>query len=223
MLQRARGALEDQHHAARTGTVPVERLKKLPDENDEYDVSDILIAIPPDATQVAGEGAGEEGAGNRTSAPRRRISRSSRSRTPTPRPRLEGGALGWRKGSNLPTDLAEAIVTLKAGEVSKPLAHAQRLPHREAQRPAPRRGDNPMQDQVHVRHILITPNTLQDDATVQPEAGRRPPAASWMAQDFAVFASTMSRGHRHPRWMAARSSGSAPTPSTRRSARRSRR
>ena len=34
---------------------------------------------------------------------------------------LEGGALGWRKGPELPTVLAELVVGLKPGEVSKPL------------------------------------------------------------------------------------------------------
>ena len=40
---------------------------------------------------------------------------------------LEGGSLGWRKGPELPTVLAEIVVALKPGEVSKPLAHAQWL------------------------------------------------------------------------------------------------
>ena len=34
---------------------------------------------------------------------------------------LEGGALGWRKGSELPTFLSDVVARLKPGEVSEPL------------------------------------------------------------------------------------------------------
>src|SRR6202000_2608899 len=34
---------------------------------------------------------------------------------------LEGGALGWRKGGELPTFLTALVVRLKPGEVSEPL------------------------------------------------------------------------------------------------------
>ena len=34
---------------------------------------------------------------------------------------LEGGRLGWRKGPELPTFLAEVIGDMKAGEVTKPI------------------------------------------------------------------------------------------------------
>jgi CheY-like chemotaxis protein len=79
---------------------------------------------------------------------------------------LEGGALGWRKGSELPTFLSDIIAKLKPGEVSEPLRtptgyHIIRLNE-------VRGGtESAMEDQVHVRHILMKTNELADDATVR--------------------------------------------------------
>jgi len=79
---------------------------------------------------------------------------------------LDGGALGWRKGSELPTFLTESIAKLKPGEVSEPLRtptgyHIIRLNE-------VRGGtENAVEDQVHVRHILMKTTELADDATVR--------------------------------------------------------
>jgi peptidyl-prolyl cis-trans isomerase SurA len=79
---------------------------------------------------------------------------------------LEGGALGWRKGGELPTFLTDVIAKLKPGEVSDPLRtptgyHIIRLnevrgsDHKQIER------------QVHVRHILMKTTELADDATTR--------------------------------------------------------
>jgi peptidyl-prolyl cis-trans isomerase SurA len=79
---------------------------------------------------------------------------------------LEGGALGWRKGTELPTFLADVVVKLKPGEVSEPLRtptgfHLIKLNEvRDA-------GSKAIVDQVHARHILMKPNEIADDATVK--------------------------------------------------------
>jgi peptidyl-prolyl cis-trans isomerase SurA len=50
---------------------------------------------------------------------------------------------------------------------------------------------NPIEDQIHARHILMRPNTLQDDATVRQKlAGIREKVLA--GEDFAVFASSLS-------------------------------
>jgi len=79
---------------------------------------------------------------------------------------LEGGALGWRKGGELPTFLADIIARLKPGEVSEPLRtptgyHIIRLNEVRGG------SENAVEDQVHVRHILMKTNDLADDATVR--------------------------------------------------------
>ncbi len=79
---------------------------------------------------------------------------------------LDGGALGWRKGGELPTFLTDVIAKLKPGEVSEPLRtptgyHIIRL--NEVRGAA----QNAVEDQIHVRHILMKTNELADDATVR--------------------------------------------------------
>jgi len=78
---------------------------------------------------------------------------------------LEGGALGWRKGAQLPTLFADAVIAMKPGEVSEPIQsasgfHIVRLNE-------VRGAQATMVDQIHVRHILMQPNEILDDATVQ--------------------------------------------------------
>jgi peptidyl-prolyl cis-trans isomerase SurA len=167
----------------------IERMKKLPGEGDEYNISHILIAVPADSNQAQSDElakkAEEVYERARTEDFGRLAIAFSNSQTA-----LEGGALGWRKGPELPTVLAELIVALKPGEVSKPLAtpngfHIVKL---NAMRSA---AGNPIEDQIHARHILMRPNTLQDDATVRQKlAGIREKVLA--GEDFAVFASSMS-------------------------------
>ena len=79
---------------------------------------------------------------------------------------LDRGQLGWRKGSELPTFLADTIARLKPGEVSEPLRtptgyHIIRLNEVRGGSQAA------VENQVHVRHILMKTNELADDATVR--------------------------------------------------------
>jgi peptidyl-prolyl cis-trans isomerase SurA len=103
---------------------------------------------------------------------------------------LEGGALGWRKGPELPTVLAEVVVSLKPGEVSKPLAtpNGYHLVKLVAVRSTE---GSPIEDQVHARHILMKPNTLQDDATVKQKLSSIRERIL-KGEDFSAFASSMS-------------------------------
>lgn len=167
----------------------IERLKKLPNEEDEYHASHILIAIPPDATKAQEEELAKKAQDIANRAATEDFAQlaiaNSSSQTA-----LEGGDLGWRKGSALPTILAEMIVGLKAGQVSRPLATPTGFHIVKLNGVRSAEGD-PVRDQVHVRHILIKPNTLQDDATVSLKlAGIRTRILN--GEDFAVFASSMS-------------------------------
>jgi peptidyl-prolyl cis-trans isomerase SurA len=143
----------------------LERRKKMPAESNTYDISHILIAVPPAATPEQLDEAtkksedvykraigGEDFAGLAVSY--------SNAQTA-----LEGGALGSRKGSELPTFLGEVIATLKPGDITQPIRtpsgfHIVKLN-------AMQGGNQVIENQVHARHILIKPNELQDDATVQ--------------------------------------------------------
>ena len=79
---------------------------------------------------------------------------------------LEGGSLGWLKGSAVPTFLADTIGRLKAGETSTIIQtasgfHIARLNETRA-------GSGPvMVQQVHLRHILLKTNEVMDNALVE--------------------------------------------------------
>ncbi|HMA10326.1 MAG TPA: peptidylprolyl isomerase [Steroidobacteraceae bacterium] len=167
----------------------IERLKKLPSETDEYNLAHILLAIPPDATQAQvdeiAKRAQELYERSKTEDFSRLAVAYSNSQTA-----LEGGALGWRKGPELPTFLAEVVVGLKPGEVSKPLAtpngyHLVKLVGVRSTQ------GSPIEDQVHARHILMKPNQLQDDATVKQKLSSIRERIL-KGEEFAAFASSMS-------------------------------
>ncbi|MEO6185284.1 MAG: peptidylprolyl isomerase, partial [Steroidobacteraceae bacterium] len=167
----------------------IERLKRLPNADDEYNISHILLAIPADATQAQVDEISKRAQDIYERSANEDFSRLaiaySNSQTA-----LEGGSLGWRKGPELPTVLAEIIVGLKPGQVSKPLLtptgiHLVKLNDQRGTK------GSRVEDQVHARHILIRTNQLQDDATVRQKltAIRQ---RILNGEEFSVFASSMS-------------------------------
>jgi len=79
---------------------------------------------------------------------------------------LEGGALGWRKTSQLPSFVADKIPNMKAGDVTEPIRTPSGLHIFKVLEI--RSGEGPaMVAQVHARHILMKPNEVQDDQTVR--------------------------------------------------------
>src|SRR5690606_23714109 len=103
---------------------------------------------------------------------------------------LEGGQMGWRRGPDLPTLLAETIASLRPGEVSKPISAANGFHIVKLNDMRSGTGEA-VARQTHARHILLTPNELQDDATVRTRlADIRKRVLE--GEDFAAFASSMS-------------------------------
>ncbi len=169
----------------------LERLKKMPSETDEYNISHILIAIPQDATQAQVDEAEQRAVEihERASSGNEDFGRLavaySNSQTA-----LEGGALGWRKGPELPTFLGELIGQLKSGDVSQPLRTPSGF-HLVKVNGIRSTAGSPIEDQVHARHILMKPNELQDDATVKQRlAGIRERVVK--GEEFQAFASSLS-------------------------------
>jgi peptidyl-prolyl cis-trans isomerase SurA len=139
--------------------------------NDEFNVSHILLSLPAAATpqqlddishkaqDVASRAGKGEDFGQLAIA-------NSNSQTA-----LDGGQLGWRKGSQLPQFILDLVVKMKPGEVSEPVRtpsgyHIVKLNER-------RGGDAPVIiNQIHVRHILMKPNELDDDATVREKLAK---------------------------------------------------
>ena len=79
---------------------------------------------------------------------------------------LEGGALGWMKGSELPTIYTDVVVGLEAGDVTEPFrsASSYHIVKINEMRSSIQRSEV---DQVLVRHILVTPNEIIDDETAR--------------------------------------------------------
>ena len=168
----------------------LERQKKMPSESNEYNVSHILIAVPQaatpeeldEATKKADE-VYQKATGGEDFA--RLAVQYSNSQTA-----LEGGSLGWRKGSELPTFLGEVIAGMKTGDVTKPLRtpsgyHILKLNEM-------RGNQQVITNQVHVRHILIKTNELQDDATVQQKLVSIRDRILNKGENFAAVASVVS-------------------------------
>jgi peptidyl-prolyl cis-trans isomerase SurA len=135
-------------------------------ENQDYNVSHILLSLPEAASPGQLEEVGERA---KDIVQRARAGEDfaqlavtySNSQTA-----LEGGQLGWRKGSQLPGFIAELIASMQPGQVSDPVRtpsgfHIIRLNETRGA------AQQVMVNQVHARHILMTTNELQDDETVR--------------------------------------------------------
>ena len=158
--------------------------------NDEFNVSHILLSLPAAATpqqleeithkaqELASRAAKGEDFGQLAIA-------NSNSQTA-----LDGGSLGWRKGSQLPEFILQLVTKLKPGEVSDPVRtpsgfHIVKLNER-------RGGESQVIiNQIHVRHILMKPNELDDDETVRQKLAKLRERIL-KGEDFAGIASTTS-------------------------------
>jgi peptidyl-prolyl cis-trans isomerase SurA len=168
----------------------LEKQKSAPSAANEYNVSHILIAVPQAATpnelDTAGKHAEEvfQRAKSGEDFAKLAVAYSNSQDA------LEGGALNWRKGTELPTFLTDVVMKLKPGEVAEPL----RTPtgfHIVKLNEVRGGGQQMIVNQIHVRHILMKPNELADDATVRQKLtdvrGR-----ILKGEDFAGLAKTTS-------------------------------
>jgi len=158
--------------------------------NDEFNVSHILLSLPSAATpaqldeisrkanDIAARASKGEDFGQLAIA-------NSNGQTA-----LDGGQLGWRKGNQLPQFILELVTKMKPGEVSAPVRtpsgfHIIRLNER-------RGGEaRVIINQIHVRHILMKTNELDDDETVRQKLSRLRERIL-KGEDFAGIASTTS-------------------------------
>jgi peptidyl-prolyl cis-trans isomerase SurA len=158
--------------------------------NDEFSVSHILLSLPEAATpqqleeitrkaqDLAARASKGEDFGQLAIA-------NSNSQTA-----LDGGQLGWRKGTQLPEFILQLVTKMKPGDVSQPVRtpsgfHIVKLNER-------RSGEaQVIINQIHVRHILLKPNELDDDETVRQKLSKLRDRIL-KGEDFAGIASTTS-------------------------------
>jgi peptidyl-prolyl cis-trans isomerase SurA len=167
------------------------RAKNSPNQNSEYNISHILVSVPVTATPEQIEArekrmreayekakAGEDFA---------QLALTYSDSTTN----IEGGSLGWRKGSQLPSIVADQIAKMKPGELSEPIRtpsgfHLFRLNDM--------RGGTQQSvvAQVHARHILLTTNELEDDQTVEQKLNDIRERVL-KGEDFAAIAAVTSK------------------------------
>jgi peptidyl-prolyl cis-trans isomerase SurA len=144
----------------------LEKQAKTPSERNEYNVSHILLAVGQEATQAQLDAATRRATEVYERAKAGEDFAKLAVAYSNSQTALDGGALGWRKGGELPTFLTDVIAKLKPGEVSEPLRtptgyHIIRLNEMRGA------AEKAVEDQIHVRHILMKTNELADDATVR--------------------------------------------------------
>jgi peptidyl-prolyl cis-trans isomerase SurA len=163
-----------------------------PDVNSEYNVSHILVSVPVTASpeQVQGREARarevyEKAKGGENFA---QLAVAYSDSTTN----MEGGSLGWRKGSQLPSIVADQVAKMKPGEVAEPIRtpsgfHVFRLNEQ--------RGgvQQSVVSQVHARHILLRVNELEDDQTLQQRLADIRNRVIDQKEDFGAIAAVTSQ------------------------------
>ncbi len=79
---------------------------------------------------------------------------------------LEGGSLGWMQGQQIPSIFTEVLQDMKAGDISEPFrtSNSIHIVKVDDLRSAVERSEV---NQIKIRHILIMPNEIIDDATAK--------------------------------------------------------
>jgi peptidyl-prolyl cis-trans isomerase SurA len=170
----------------------LEHQKKTASAANEYNIAHILIAVAQDAkpaqlaqsNKLAHEVDERARNGEDFGALAVTYSQSESA--------LEGGSLGWRKGTELPTFLADVVARMQPGDVSDVLQtpsgfHIVKLLETRAA------GGPQIVQQVHLRHILLKPTEIEDDATVEQKLARWREQIVSGKEQFAAFAKTYSQ------------------------------
>jgi peptidyl-prolyl cis-trans isomerase SurA len=158
--------------------------------NDEFNVSHILLSLPEAATPQQLEAITEKAKDIASRAEKGEDFGQLAIANSNSQTALDGGQLGWRKGSQLPEFILQLVTKMKPGEVSEPVRtpsgfHIVKLNER-------RNGQaQVIVNQIHVRHILLKPNELDDDATVREKLAKLR-TRILKGEDFAGIASATS-------------------------------
>jgi peptidyl-prolyl cis-trans isomerase SurA len=168
------------------------RQQSAPDLNSEYNVSHILVSVPVSATpeQIQGREARAKEVFDKAKGGQDFAQLAVTYSDSTTN--IEGGSLGWRKGSQLPSIVSDAIAKMKAGDISDPIRtpsgfHLFRLNEV--------RGGNQQSvvSQVHARHILLRTSELEDDQTVQQKLAVIRKRIVEGGEDFGAIAAVTSQ------------------------------
>jgi peptidyl-prolyl cis-trans isomerase SurA len=159
--------------------------------NDEFNVSHILLSLPAAATpqqltEISQKAQELVARANKGEDFGQLAIANSNSQTA-----LDGGQLGWRKGSQLPQFILDLVTKMKPGEISAAVRtpsgfHIVKLNER-------RGGEaQVIVNQIHLRHILMKTSELDDDETVRQKLSKLRERIL-AGEDFAGIASTTSQ------------------------------
>jgi peptidyl-prolyl cis-trans isomerase SurA len=158
--------------------------------NDEFNVSHILLSLPSAATPQQLDEISRKATDLSERASKGEDFGQLAIANSNGQTALDGGTLGWRKGNQLPQFILDLVTKMKPGEVSAPVRtpsgfHIVKLNER-------RGGEaKVIINQIHVRHILMKTNELDDDETVRQKLARVRERIL-KGEDFAGIASTTS-------------------------------
>ena len=157
---------------------------------DEFNVSHILLSLPAAATPQQLEEISRKAQDLATRAAKSEDFGELAIANSNSQTALDGGQLGWRKGAQLPQFVLDLVAKMKPGEVSEPVRtpsgyHIVKLNERRSGEAAV------IINQIHVRHVLMKPNELDDDETVRQKLARLRDRIE-KGEDFAGIASTSS-------------------------------
>lgn len=159
--------------------------------NNSYNVSHILLALPEAASPGQLEQVEKKAGEIRERAVKGEDFGQLAVTYSQAQTALERGQLGWRKGNELPTFIADIVSKMQPGDVSEPVRtpsgyHIVRLNEV--------RGDSQplIVEQLHARHILLKTNELQDDETVRGRLQTIRDRIASGADDFAAIAKAVS-------------------------------
>ncbi|NIV18669.1 MAG: molecular chaperone SurA [Woeseiaceae bacterium] len=156
----------------------------------DYNLSHILISIPESATTQQVDEALEEAQDIYRQLQDGADFRELALRYSDAQTALEGGSLGWMKGEQMPTIYTDVVIDLESGGVSEPFRSASsfHIVKVNEVRSAIQRSEI---NQANVRHILITPDEIIDDATAKQQLGDALERIA-AGEDFAEIAKLMS-------------------------------
>jgi len=136
--------------------------------NSEFNLSHILISVPESATAEEFKEAETEALYVYTQLQNGADFGEMAIRYSDSSTGLEGGSLGWRTGGQLPTMFSDVVAPMSAGDFSEPIraVSGYHLVKVNDLRGANQRSEV---EQTRIRHILITPNEIIDDATAEQQ------------------------------------------------------
>jgi peptidyl-prolyl cis-trans isomerase SurA len=190
-LLRQRDVLQHINVTPREIDLFLDKQSKTPSERSEYNVSHILIAVGQEASPAQVEAATKRAADVYQRAKGGEDFAKLAVAYSNSQTAFDGGALGWRKGSELPTFLADVVAKLKPGEVSEPLRTPTGFHIVKLNEVRGGGAQQAVEDQVHARHILMKTNELADDALVQQKLNALRDRIL-KGEDFAGIAQTTS-------------------------------